>query len=141
MALAALRNFGLQLISVGVDEGFKLDAHYWITYPPDFYLRNMALRAHLCSEKAKTCPARLPLQAIHVWYYITTALAALYLIAWTYLSFKRPEARADSDRRLFMAFGAVLIFGRGGERGRVRRDFPARLRAIRRVWRGCCRRW
>ncbi|HWA22054.1 MAG TPA: hypothetical protein VG735_06630, partial [Caulobacterales bacterium] len=108
---AALKNFGLQLISVGVDEGFRLDAHYWMTYPPDFYLRNMAIRAHLCSATAKTCPARLPLEAIHVWHYITTALAALYLAAWYYLSLSGPAARNDSERRLFMAFGAVLIFG------------------------------
>lgn len=108
---AALKNFGLQLISVGVDEGFRLDAHYWMTYPPDFYLRNMAIRAHLCSATAKTCPARLPLEALHVWHYITTALAALYLVAWYYLSLSAPAARNDSERRLFMAFGAVLIFG------------------------------
>jgi hypothetical protein len=111
VAGAALRNFALQLISVGVDEGFKLDAHFWMTYPPDFYLRNMAIRAHLCSVTAKKCPPRLPLEFIHVWLYITTAVAALYLVAWTYLSLKSPQARADSDRRLFMAFGAILVFG------------------------------
>jgi hypothetical protein len=111
VGLAALRNFGLQLISVGVDEGFKLDAAYWMSYPPDFYLRNMAIRAKLCSETAKKCPSRLPMQVVHVWLYITTALATLYLIAWTYLALKNPQARGDPDRQLFMAFGAVLVFG------------------------------
>lgn len=111
LSLAALKNFGLQLISVGMDEGFRLDAHYWMTYPPDFYLRNMAIRAHLCSEKAKTCPARLPLEAIGVWQYITTALATFYLAAWFYLSLKAPALRADAEKRMFMAFGATLIAG------------------------------
>ncbi len=109
-ALASLRNFGLQLISVGVDEGFKLDAQYWMTYPKDFYLREMAIRARLCDEKAKTCPARLPLDAIQIWLYITTGLAALYMAAWYYRS-APAAARGDQELRLFMAFGAVVLAG------------------------------
>src|SRR5262249_22551579 len=49
--------------------------------------------------------------AIHVWLYITTALSAAYIIAWTWLSLRSRTAMADPERRLFMAFGAVLVFG------------------------------
>lgn len=111
VGVAAMRNFGLQLISVGVDEGFKLDAHYWMTYPPDFYLRNMAIRARLCDDRAKKCPARLPLNAIQVWHYVTTALATAYLIAWFVVSLRAPALREDHERRLFMAFSAVVLLG------------------------------
>jgi hypothetical protein len=106
---AAANNFAAQLITVGVDEGFKLDAHYWMTYPPDFYLKTMAIRVDLCPEPRKACPARLPLAEISTWHLYATALTALYLAAWLGFAFARRRS-ADDDRRTFTAFAAALVF-------------------------------
>lgn len=108
--MAAANNFGAQLITIGVDEGFKLDAHYWLTYPPDFYLKKMAMRVNLCPEPRKACPARLPLNAISLWHSYTAALAALYLVAWAGFAFAGGRLREDTEKRLFVAFGAALVF-------------------------------
>jgi hypothetical protein len=106
-AWAAVKNFATQLVTVGVDEGFKLDAHYWMTYPPDFYLKKMATRMNLCPEPQRKCPARLPLDAIAVWHTVFLALACVYGAVWVSLAWRERRA-LDDDTRAFIAFGAVL---------------------------------
>lgn len=107
---AATKNFGAQLVTVGVDEGFKLDAHYWMTYPPDFYLKTMAIRVNLCPAPVTTCPARLPLEAISLWHLYATALTTLYLAAWIGFAFAGGRLRDDAEKRLFVAFAGALVF-------------------------------
>jgi hypothetical protein len=107
-AAAAIRNFLTQIVTVGVDEGFRLDAHYWMTYPPDFYLKQMAIRAGLCPEPLRKCPARIPLQVFAVWHMACLGLASLYLAIWSFTAW-RDRAILSEDKRLFVSFAAVLV--------------------------------
>ena len=102
--------FVKQLAAVGVDEGFKLDAHFWMTYPPDFYLKTMAIRVNLCPEPLVKCPARLPLEEISVWNTVWVGIASVYLLGWTISAFVTGGLRNDAEMRLFAAFGAALLF-------------------------------
>lgn len=108
IAGAAVKNFATQLVTVGVDDGFKLDAHYWMTYPPDFYLKKMATRVRLCPEPLRKCPARIPLNVIAVWHIVFLALATIYLALWAGFAW-RERRTLDEETRIFAAFGAVLI--------------------------------
>jgi hypothetical protein len=107
---ASLKAFVLQLGAVGVDEGFKLDAHFWMTYPPDFYLKTMAIRLNLCPAPMIKCPARLPLEELSVWHVITTGVAALYLLGWSTWAFVQRRKDEDAERDLFLAFGGFIVF-------------------------------
>jgi hypothetical protein len=76
---ASLRNAALQFIAIGLDSGFRIDGKYWLTYPPDFYLRQVVERINACPHGAKKCVTRLPLDAMTTAHIVFVVLGGLYL--------------------------------------------------------------
>ncbi|MGE3301805.1 MAG: hypothetical protein AB7M12_01675 [Hyphomonadaceae bacterium] len=111
-AVASLANAGEQFIALGLDEGFKIDGRYWLTYPPDFYLRQVIERINGCPEGAKKCVARLPLQAMTVAHIAVVIAAGLYLALALAARARREWRLAEEDARdwklFWLAAGLIL---------------------------------